>query len=87
MLEYVREEQPSRLLSRGFIFCGDEMCHFAKSIHHNCRNPTLAKCWGAAQQLEKLEVWSPSGLSNVQSSTSRPKTPRIGVFLKSLKSS
>jgi hypothetical protein len=31
----VREEQPSRLLSRGFILCGNEVRHFAKSIHHN----------------------------------------------------
>jgi hypothetical protein len=30
-----------------------------------CRNPTLAKCGGEAQHLEKLEVWSPSGLPNV----------------------
>jgi hypothetical protein len=31
----------------------------------HCRNPTLAKCGGEAQHLEKLEVWSPSGLPNV----------------------
>jgi hypothetical protein len=31
----------------------------------NCRNPTLAKCGGEAQHLEKLEVWSPLGLPNV----------------------
>jgi hypothetical protein len=35
MLENVGEEQPPRLLSRGFIPCGNEVCHFAKSIHHN----------------------------------------------------
>jgi len=52
-----------------------------------CRNPTLAKCGGEAQHLEKLEIWSPPGLSNVQSSTATPRTPRIGVFLVSLKSS
>jgi hypothetical protein len=46
-----------------------------------CRNPTLAKCGGEAQHLEKLGIWSPPGLSNVQSSTSRGKTPRIGLFL------
>jgi len=45
-----------------------------------CRNPTLAKCGGEAQHLEKLEVWSPLGLSNVQSSTARPKTPCIEFF-------
>jgi len=45
-----------------------------------CRNPTLAKCGGEAQHLEKVRIWSPSGLLNVQSSTARPKTPRIGVF-------
>ncbi len=50
-----------------------------------CRNPTLAKCGGEAQHLEKVRIWSPPGLSNVQSSTARPKTPRIGVFLVSLK--
>jgi hypothetical protein len=35
MFENVGEEQPSRLLSRGFILCGNEVCHFAKLIHHN----------------------------------------------------
>jgi hypothetical protein len=49
-----------------------------------CRNPTLAKCGGEAQHLEKLEIWSPLELPNVQSSTARPKTPRIEVFLVSL---
>jgi hypothetical protein len=53
----------------------------------DCRNPTLAKCGGEAQHLEKLEVGSLPGLPNVQSSTARGKTPRIRVFLVSLKSS
>jgi hypothetical protein len=52
-----------------------------------CRNPTLAKCGGEAQHLEKVRIWSPPGLPNVQSSTERPKTPRIGVFLVSLERS
>jgi hypothetical protein len=52
-----------------------------------CRNPTLAKCGGEAQHLEKARIWSPLGLPNVQSSTARGKTPRIGVFLVSLKRS
>jgi len=52
-----------------------------------CRNPTLAKCGGEAQHLEKLKVWSPPGLPNVQSSITRPKTPRIDVFLMSLERS
>ncbi len=52
-----------------------------------CRNPTLAKCGGEAQHLEKVRIWSPPGLPNVQSSTARPKTPRIEVFLVSLKRS
>jgi len=46
-----------------------------------CRNPTLAKCGGKAQHLEKVRIWSPPGLPNVQSSKARPKTPRIRVFL------
>jgi hypothetical protein len=49
-----------------------------------CRNPNLTKCGGEAQHLEKLGIWSPPGLPNVQSSTVRGKTPRIGVFLVSL---
>jgi len=52
-----------------------------------CRNPNLAKCGGEAQHLEKLGIWSPPGLPNVQSSTAGPKTPRIGVFLVSLERS
>jgi hypothetical protein len=52
-----------------------------------CRNPTLAKCGGEAQHLEKVRIWSPPRLPNVQSSTARPKTPRIGVFLVSLERS
>jgi hypothetical protein len=58
-----------------------------KALHDVCRNPTLAKCGGEAQHLEKLEIWSPLGLPNVQSSTTRPKTPRIEVFLVSLQRS
>jgi len=53
----------------------------------NCRNPTLAKCGGEVQHLEKLGIWSPPGLPNVQSSIERGKTPRIGVFLVSLERS
>jgi hypothetical protein len=53
----------------------------------SCRNPTLAKCGGEAQHLEKLEVGSLPGLPNVQSSKARGKTPRIGVFLVSLERS
>jgi hypothetical protein len=43
-----------------------------------CRNPNLAKCGGEAQHLERVGIWSPPGLPNVQSSTARGKTPRIG---------
>jgi hypothetical protein len=57
------------------------------SLVGSCRNPTLAKCGGEAQHLEKLEVGSLPELPNVQSSTKRPKTPCIGVFLMSLERS
>jgi hypothetical protein len=30
-----------------------------------CRNPTLAKCGGEAQHLEKVRIWSPLELPNV----------------------
>jgi hypothetical protein len=52
-----------------------------------CRNPNLAKCGGEAQHLERVGIWSPPGLPNVQSAKARGKTPRIGVFLVSLKRS
>jgi hypothetical protein len=52
-----------------------------------CRNPTLAKCGAEAQHLEKMRIWSPPGLPNVQSSTARGETPRIGVFFMSLERS
>ncbi len=62
--------------------------HFVPSAHNlGCRNPTLAKCGGEAQHLEKVRIWSPPGLPNVQSSTTRPKTPHIGMFLVSLERS
>ncbi len=35
VLEDVGEEQPPRLLGRGFIFRGNEVRHLAKLIHHN----------------------------------------------------
>jgi hypothetical protein len=60
---------------------------YPHDLEPSCRNPNLAKCGGEAQHLEKLGIWSPSGLSNVQSSTAGPKTPRIGVFLVSLERS
>jgi hypothetical protein len=73
----------------------EELGHFGVKRTYNlllgqywwCRNPTSAKCGGEAQHLEKLEVGSLPGLPNVQSSTARGKTPRIGVFLVSLESS
>jgi hypothetical protein len=57
------------------------------NVHQKCRNPTLAKCGGEAQHLEKVRIWSRPGLPNVQSSTARSKTPRIEVFLVSLERS
>ncbi len=68
------------LLSRNVATPLLEECE--DDIH--CRNPTLAKCGGEAQHLEKVRIWSPPRLPNVQSSTTGPKTPRIGVFLVSL---
>jgi hypothetical protein len=35
------------------------------NFHDICRNPTLAKCGGEAQHLEKVRIWSPPGLPNV----------------------
>jgi hypothetical protein len=54
------------------------------TLQWKCRNPTLAKCGGEAQHLERLRIGSPPGLPNVQSSTARPKTPCIEAFLVSL---
>ncbi len=61
--------------------------NYPTSANIECRNPNLAKCGGEAQHLEKLGIWSPPGLPNVQSSTAGPKTHRIGVFVVSLERS
>jgi hypothetical protein len=61
------------------------LSNYAYKCH--CRNPNLAKCGGEDQHLEKLGIWSPPGLPNVQSSTAGPKTTCIGVFLVSLERS
>jgi hypothetical protein len=52
-----------------------------------CRTLTLAKWGGWSPTLGKVGIWSPPRLPNVQSSTTRPKTPCIKVFLMSLKTS
>jgi len=47
----------------------------------------FGQVWGWSPTLPKLGIWSPPGLSNIQSSTVRPKTPRIEAFLVSLERS
>jgi hypothetical protein len=70
------------------MFVVTTMFHIkVNTIDDSCRNPTLAECGGEAQHLEKVRIWSPPRLLNVQSSTARPKTPCIEVFLVSLKRS
>jgi hypothetical protein len=49
--------------------------------------PHFGQVWGWSPTLAKLGIWSPPGLPNVQSSTVRPKTPCIEVFLMSLERS
>jgi len=57
-----------------------------KQVVFLCRNPTLAKCGGEAQHLEKLEVESLPRLPNVQSSTARSSHwDVLGVIGKVLK--
>jgi hypothetical protein len=50
-------------------------------------HPYFGQVWGWSPTLGKVESWSTLGLPNVQSSTERPKTPRLGVFLVSLERS
>jgi hypothetical protein len=50
-------------------------------------HPYFVQVWGWSPTLGKVGIWSPLGLPNVQSSTARGKTPRLGVFLVSLKRS
>ncbi len=84
----------SYLISKKFMISFLQIFHHQRTIGfgflgggQNCRNPTLAKCGGEAQHLEKVRIWSPQGLLNVWDSTARPKTPRIEVFLVSLERS
>ncbi len=98
-LQHRRLHQNALQCSKGFVACfipfisdGGLLQEVRQRSRYlckvlDCRNPTLAKCGGEAQHLEKLEVGSLPGLPNVQSSTARGKTPRIGVFLVSLQRS
>jgi hypothetical protein len=61
-----------------FVECMDDMY-----LSH----PYFGQVWGWSPTLGKVGIMSPLGLPNVQSSTERLKTPRIGVFLVSLKRS
>jgi hypothetical protein len=54
---------------------------------HLMSQPHFGQVWGWSPTLPKLGTWSPSRLPNVQSSTARPKTPRIEVSLVSLERS
>jgi hypothetical protein len=90
--EWVGKVESDRTVSPDSIYQITDTNHVTTSAKEflkisSCRNPTLAKCGGEAQHLEKLGIWSPPGLPNVQSSTARGKTSRIGVFLVSLERS
>ncbi len=56
-------------------------------LHALLSHPYFGQVWGWSPTLGKVGSWSPPGLPNVQSSTIRPKTPRLGVFLVSLERS
>ncbi len=66
---------------------------YLKILDHRClcslflSHPYFGQVWGWSPTLGKVGSWSPPGLPNVQSSTARGKTPRIGVFLVSLERS
>jgi hypothetical protein len=82
---FIREKLLAKEINLIHVSTEDQVADiFTKAL---CHNPTLAKCGGEAQHLEKLEIWSPLGLPNVQSSIARPKTPRIEVLVMSLKRS
>jgi len=84
-IDFIGQVYPSSSRGMKYIIIATE--YFRKMSRSQCRNPTLAKCGGEAQHLEKVKIWSPPGLPNVQSSTTRPKTPCIGMFLVSLERS
>jgi hypothetical protein len=59
--------EPLMLMMTSKCFMRVAMDIWSMSIdeHKFCRNPTLAKCGGEAQHLEKVRSWSPPGLPNV----------------------
>jgi len=69
----------------GILF--EILCHIMGSWKRSLSQPYFGQVWGWSPTLGKVGIWSPLGLSNVQSSTVGPKTPRIGVFLVSLERS
>jgi hypothetical protein len=56
-------------------------------LRHLLSQPHFGQVCGWSPTLGNLGFWSPPRLPNVQSSTARGKTPRIGVFLVSLERS
>ncbi len=64
MLEHVGEEQPSRLLGRGTILGGNEVCHLAKSIHHH--HDHIKTLDGGKLVMKSMDTLShgPSGMGN-----------------------
>jgi hypothetical protein len=71
------------------IFCVLLHFHhnFGTRFSHLVSQPHFGQVWGWSPTLPKLGIWSPPGLPNVWSSTTRPKTPRIEAFLMSLERS
>jgi hypothetical protein len=66
---------------KGFKFCNK------KPTKHKLSQPHFGQVWGWSLTLGKVGSWSLPGLPNVETSTARGKTLRIGVFLVSLKRS
>jgi hypothetical protein len=85
-----------RRMWRGTLFYGRSMRRLSSCSLHGqllrtkglgVSQPHFGQVWGWSPTLAKLGICSPSGLPNVQSSTARPKTPLIEVFLVSLERS
>jgi hypothetical protein len=68
-----------------------DACTVEEDNNRTCRGIVATLLWPSVgvkpNTWKKVRIWSPPGLPNVQSSTKKPKTPRIEVFLVSLERS
>jgi hypothetical protein len=78
----------NRWMQKNFSFISLMLKNLFKlQVSHTLSQPYFGQVWGWSPTLGKSWDWNPPGLPKTQKTIWRTKTPRIGVFLVSLKRS